>query len=106
MIRFHARVPVYGRVISDALMPLIRHEFSDDLVLNNIFGMGTRVDATMSDMWELYSIFLELRSDGAGGTEPRITFNDFIQCQQDAYSNLKDIAAIFCGISCHISSRK
>lgn len=73
-----------------------------DLVLDKIFGMGTRVDATMIDKWELYSISQycdQIVSDGAGGTEPRFTCNVFIQSQQDAYTVLKDIAAIFRGIT-------
>lgn len=73
-----------------------------DLVLDKIFGMGTRVDASMIDKWELYSISQycdQMVSDGAGGTEPRFTCNVFIQSQQDAYTVLKDIAAIFRGIT-------
>lgn len=73
-----------------------------DLVLDKIFGMGTRVDASMIDKWELYSISQycdQMVSDGTGGTEPRFTCNVFIQNQQDAYTVLKDIAAIFRGIT-------
>ncbi|MEI2630034.1 host specificity protein J [Erwinia aphidicola] len=73
-----------------------------DLVLNKIFGMGNRVDASMIDKWELYSIAAycdEKVSNGAGGTEPRFTCNVYIQSQQDAYNVLKDIAAIFRGIT-------
>jgi len=73
-----------------------------DLVLDKIFGMGTRVDATMIDKWELYRISQycdQMVPDGAGGTEPRFTCNVFIQNQQDAYTVLKDIAAIFRGIT-------
>jgi predicted phage tail protein len=73
-----------------------------DLVLDKIFGMGTRVDASMIDKWELYSIAQycdQMVPDGAGGTEPRFTCNVFIQSQQDAYTVLKDIAAIFRGIT-------
>lgn len=73
-----------------------------DLVLDEIYGMGNRVDATMIDKWELYSIAQycdERVSNGAGGTEPRFTCNVYIQSQQDAYTVLKDIAAIFRGIT-------
>ncbi|MCG7367991.1 DUF1983 domain-containing protein [Pantoea sp. ACRSH] len=73
-----------------------------DLVLDKIYGMGNRVDASMIDKWELYSIAQycdEMVSNGAGGTEPRFTCNVFIQSQQDAYNVLKDIAAIFRGIT-------
>ncbi len=73
-----------------------------DLVLDRIYGMGTRVDASMIDKWELYSIAQYCDQpvpNGAGGTEPRFTCNVFIQSQQDAYTVLKDIAAIFRGIT-------
>ncbi len=73
-----------------------------DLVLDEIYGMGNRVDATMIDKWELYSIAQycdEKVPNGAGGTEPRFTCNVYIQSQQDAYNVLKDIAAIFRGIT-------
>ena len=73
-----------------------------DLVLDKIFGMGNRVDASMIDKWEVYAIAQycdERVSDGAGGTEPRFTCNVYIQSQQDAYAVLKDLAAIFRGIT-------
>ncbi|WP_313159813.1 host specificity protein J [Mixta calida] len=73
-----------------------------DLVLDEIYGMGNRVDATMIDKWELYSIAQycdEKVPNGAGGTEPRFTCNVYIQSQQDAYNVLKDISAIFRGIT-------
>lgn len=73
-----------------------------DLVLDEIYGMGNRVDASMIDKWELYAIaqYCDQKvSDGAGGTEPRFTCNVFIQSQQDAYTVLKDIAAVFRGIT-------
>lgn len=73
-----------------------------DLVLDKIYGMGNRVDASMIDKWELYAIAQycdEMVSNGAGGTEPRFTCNVYIQSQQDAYNVLKDIAAIFRGIT-------
>lgn len=73
-----------------------------DLVLDKICGMGNRVDASMIDKWELYGIAQycdQMVPNGAGGTEPRFTCNVFIQSQQDAYTVLKDIAAIFRGIT-------
>lgn len=73
-----------------------------DLVLDEIYGMGTRVDSSMVDKWDLYSIAQycdEKVSDGAGGTEPRFTCNVFIQNQQDAYQVLRDLAAVFRGIT-------
>jgi predicted phage tail protein len=73
-----------------------------DLVLDEIYGMGSWVDATMIDKWALYSIAQycdEPVSNGAGGTEPRFTCNVFIQSQQDAYTVLRDLAAVFRGIT-------
>lgn len=73
-----------------------------DLVLDEIYGMGTRVDASMVDKWALYSIAQycdEMVSDGAGGTEPRFTCNVFIQSQEDAWQVLNDLAAVFRGIT-------
>ncbi len=73
-----------------------------DLVLDEIYGMGTRIDAGMIDKWELYAIaqYCDQRvSNGAGGTEPRFTCNVYIQSQQDAYTVLSDLAAVFRGIT-------
>ncbi|WP_449542426.1 phage tail tip fiber protein [Enterobacter ludwigii] len=73
-----------------------------DLVLDEIYGMGTRVDASMVDKWALYSIAQycdEMVSDGGGGTEPRFTCNVFIQSQEDAWQVLNDLAAVFRGIT-------
>lgn len=73
-----------------------------DLVLDEIYGMGIRIDAAMIDKWELYAIaqYCDQKvSNGAGGTEPRFTCNVYIQSQQDAYTVLSDLAAIFRGIT-------
>ncbi|WP_368287309.1 host specificity protein J [Kluyvera intermedia] len=73
-----------------------------DLVLDEIYGMGTRIDSSMIDKWELYSIAQycdEKVSDGADGTEPRFTCNAFIQNQQDAWQVLNDLAAVFRGMT-------
>ncbi|WP_428945312.1 host specificity protein J [Pantoea sp. FN060301] len=73
-----------------------------DLVLDEIYGMGNRVDPSMIDKWQLYAIaqYCDQKvSNGAGGTEPRFTCDVYIQSQQDAYNVLKDIAAVFRGIT-------
>lgn len=73
-----------------------------DLVLNKRFGMGRRLDLSMVDRWELYEIARycdELVSDGKGGMEPRFTCNVYIQSRADAWTVLRDIAAIFRGIT-------
>ncbi|WP_313049059.1 host specificity protein J [Atlantibacter subterraneus] len=73
-----------------------------DLVLDEIYGMGNRIDSSMIDKWELYAIaqYCDQKvSNGAGGTEPRFTCNVYIQSQQDAYTVLSDLAAVFRGIT-------
>ncbi|MFC6363607.1 hypothetical protein ACFP73_16240, partial [Tatumella punctata] len=73
-----------------------------DLLLDKVYGMGNRVDASMIDKWELYQIGVycdQKVSDGAGGTEPRFTCNVFVQSQDDAYTVLNDLAAVFRGIT-------
>lgn len=73
-----------------------------DLILNKRFGLGRRLDMTKVDRWELYEIARycdELVSDGKGGQEPRFTCNVYIQSRADAWTVIRDIAAIFRGIS-------
>lgn len=73
-----------------------------DIILSARFGMGRRLDASMVDRWELYQIAQycdELVSDGNGGMEPRFICNVYIQDQADAWDVLRDIAAIFRGIT-------
>lgn len=75
-----------------------------DLIMDEIYGMGNRVDSSTMETskWELYAIAQycdEMVSDGAGGREPRFTCDVFIQSQQDAYTVLRDLAAVFRGIT-------
>uniref|UniRef100_UPI00248DD99C host specificity protein J n=1 Tax=Pseudomonas sp. PARCl1 TaxID=2853444 RepID=UPI00248DD99C len=73
-----------------------------DIILNKRFGMGRRLDMSKVDRWELYEIARycdELVSDGKGGQEPRFTCNVYIQKRADAWTVLRDIAAIFRGIT-------
>jgi predicted phage tail protein len=73
-----------------------------DLVLNNRYGMGQYVDATMVDRYSLYQIARYcdvLVSDGQGGMEPRFTCNVYIQNREDAYKILQDLASIFRGMA-------
>ncbi|WP_052261107.1 TipJ family phage tail tip protein [Pseudomonas sp. C5pp] len=73
-----------------------------DLILNKRFGLGRRLDMTKVDRWELYEIARycdERVSDGKGGQEPRFTCNVYIQSRADAWTVIRDIAAIFRGIS-------
>jgi predicted phage tail protein len=73
-----------------------------DLVLNNRYGLGSRVNASQIDKWGLYAIgqYCDvIVSDGKGGTERRFTCNLYLQQQADAYKVLQDLATIFRGIA-------
>ncbi|RQT38397.1 host specificity protein J [Burkholderia contaminans] len=73
-----------------------------DLLLNDRYGLGRTVDASMIDKWGLYEIarYCDVMvSDGRGGVEPRFTCNCVIQSAADAYKVLQDIASVFRGIS-------
>jgi len=73
-----------------------------DLLLNDRFGLGDRINANQVDKWGLYEISRycdQMVDDGKGGTEPRFTCNMFLQTQADALKVLQDIAAIFRGIT-------
>ncbi|MCA7883251.1 host specificity protein J [Burkholderia contaminans] len=73
-----------------------------DLLLNDRYGLGKTVDASMIDKWGLYEIarYCDVMvSDGRDGVEPRFTCNCVIQSAADAYKVLQDIASVFRGIS-------
>ncbi|KVZ22330.1 host specificity protein [Burkholderia cepacia] len=73
-----------------------------DLLLNDRYGLGKTVDASMIDKWGLYEIarYCDVMvSDGKGGVAPRFTCNCVIQSAADAYKVLQDIASVFRGIS-------
>ncbi|KKL33979.1 host specificity protein [Burkholderia contaminans FFH2055] len=73
-----------------------------DLLLNDRYGLGRTVDASMIDKWGLYEIarYCDVMvSDGKGGVEPRFACNCVIQSAADAYKVLQDIASVFRGIS-------
>ena len=60
-----------------------------DIILNERFGLGQRIDATQIDKWELYRIAQycdQLVPDGKGGsgTEPRFRCNVYIRDRNDA----------------------
>ncbi|WP_175739667.1 host specificity protein J [Burkholderia ambifaria] len=72
-----------------------------DLLLNERYGLGKAVDASMVDKWGLYEIarYCDVMvSDGKGGVEPRFTCNCVIQSAADAFKVLQDIAGVFRGI--------
>ncbi|MEQ5724750.1 DUF1983 domain-containing protein [Providencia rettgeri] len=75
-----------------------------DLVLNNRYGCGDRIKASQVEKWDLYKIAQycdELVPDGHGGDgkEPRFLCDVYIQSQEAAYTILRDIAAIFRGMT-------
>lgn len=75
-----------------------------DLVLNNRYGCGDRIKASQIEKWDLYKIAQycdELVPDGHGGDgkEPRFLCDVYIQSQESAYTVLRDIAAIFRGMT-------
>jgi predicted phage tail protein len=75
-----------------------------DIILNERFGLGQRIDATQIDKWELYRIAQycdQLVPDGMGGsgTEPRFRCNVYIQDRNDAWTVLRDLAGIFRGMT-------
>lgn len=75
-----------------------------DIVLNERFGLGQRIDATQIDKWELYRIAQYCDQpvpDGKGGSgkEPRFRCNVYIQERNDAWTVLRDLAGIFRGMT-------
>ena len=75
-----------------------------DLVISDRFGLGHRLTAANIDKWTLYQVAQycdQLVPDGKGGngTEPRYTCNVYIQDRNDAYTVLRDFAAIFRGMT-------
>ncbi len=75
-----------------------------DLVINDRFGLGNRLTAANIDKWTLYQVSQYCDQpvpDGKGGngTEPRYTCNVYVQERNDAYTVLRDFAAIFRGMT-------
>ncbi|MEG5938880.1 phage tail protein [Enterobacter hormaechei] len=75
-----------------------------DLVVSDRFGLGNRLTAANIDKWTLYQVAQycdQLVPDGKGGsgTEPRYTCNVYVQERNDAYTVLRDFAAIFRGMT-------
>ena len=69
-----------------------------DLVTNSRYGLGSFVNASLVDKWQLYQIARycdETVYDGEGGTEPRFVCNYYLQNQGDAYKVLQDLCSVF-----------
>ncbi len=72
------------------------------ITTNDRFGLGRRIKAWMVDKWELYRISQycdQLVPDGKGGMEPRFLCNLNLQSKADAWSLLRDISAIYRGMT-------
>ncbi len=75
-----------------------------DLVVSDRFGLGHRLTAANIDKWTMYQVAQycdQTVPDGKGGsgTEPRYICNVYIQDRNDAYTVLRDFAAIFRGMT-------
>lgn len=76
-----------------------------DIVIADRFGLGNRLSSANISKWTLYQIAQycdQLVPDGRGGDgmEPRYTCNVYVQERNDAYTVLRDYAAIFRGMTC------
>lgn len=75
-----------------------------DIVVSERFGLGDRLTAANIDKWTLYQVAQYCDQpvpDGRGGngTEPRYICNVYVQNRNDAYTVLRDFAAIFRGMT-------
>jgi len=73
-----------------------------DITTADRFGLGRRIKPWMVDKWELYRISQycdQLVPDGKGGMEPRFICNLNLQSKADAWSLLRDISAIYRGMT-------
>jgi predicted phage tail protein len=72
-----------------------------DLLTNERYGLGRHIQPAWVDKWALYEIAQycdELVPDGAGGMEPRYTFNGALVAASDAWDALQTVAASFRGM--------
>ncbi|ENT2841073.1 TPA: TipJ family phage tail tip protein, partial [Klebsiella michiganensis] len=81
-----------------------------DLIVSDRFGLGNRLTSENIDKWTLYQVARycdEPVPDGKGGegTEPRYLCNVYVQDRNDAYTVLRDFAAIFRGMTCWSGDR-
>ncbi|EJL90208.1 host specificity protein J [Pantoea sp. GM01] len=75
-----------------------------DLVVTDRFGLGDRLTAANIDKWTLYQVAQycdQMVPDGRGGngTEPRYKCDVYVQTRNDAYTVMRDFAAIFRGMT-------
>ncbi|MEL4350147.1 phage tail tip fiber protein [Shewanella xiamenensis] len=75
---------------------------SYDIILDDRFGTGKRINASLVDKWELYQIAQycdQLVPNGKGGMEPRYICNIYIQQAAEAWQVLRDLASIYRGMT-------
>lgn len=75
-----------------------------DIVVSDRFGLGDRIKMQNIDKWELYRVAQYCDQpvpDGKGGsgTEPRYICDVYVQDRNEAYTVLRDFAAIFRGMT-------
>lgn len=75
-----------------------------DIVVSDRFGLGDRLTAANIDKWTLYQVAQycdQMVPDGRGGngTEPRYKCDVYVQTRNDAYTVMRDFAAIFRGMT-------
>lgn len=75
-----------------------------DIVTNEMFGLGNRVNLNQVSKWDLYEVsqYCDVMVDdgkGAGTLEPRHTCNVYLQSETDAWQVLRDICSIFNGMT-------
>lgn len=75
-----------------------------DLVVTDRFGLGNRLTAANIDKWGLYQVAQYCDQEvpdgkGGSGTEPRYICNVYVQNRSEAYTVLRDFAAIFRGMT-------
>jgi predicted phage tail protein len=73
-----------------------------DMIVQDRFGLGDLVDASLIDKWELYRIAQycdQLVPDGKGGQEPRYTCTVYLQSRADAFRLMGDLASVFSGVT-------
>lgn len=75
-----------------------------DIVTNERFGLGNRVNLNQVSKWDLYEVsqYCDVMVDdgkGSGTLEPRHTCNVYLQSETDAWQVLRDICSIFNGMT-------
>lgn len=81
-----------------------------DILTNTNYGLGNHIDQSSVDKWTLYDIARYCDAvddkgrfqgvpDGKGGLEPRYTCNIIFYNKDEAYKVIKDISAVFKGIT-------